>query len=245
MAAYAPVDLGDMLEAAVSGEVQLTVRSAFEPPAAQRRAAAAGGAADGGWWWGFVVPAWAEGWQPAAAVLGAAAFRPCEYGGHPRQLVVAEPWHLRRLDLRVPAPSVPSASGGAYCPLLWTSQERIYSLATHPSDGFGVVVATEKSVVVLDARYTRRPLLRYSLPSSFRVAPPQVLAVLRHHARLPPGEAGAADASYYGAFMDAAPDFAPPPIHPTAAARKRPLFDADDARPLRRRGAVFSLEKHE
>jgi hypothetical protein len=57
-------------------------------------------------------------------------------------------------------------------------------------------------------------------------------------------EAGAADASY-GAFMDAAPDFAPPPIHSTAAARKRPLFDADDARPLRRRGAVFSLEKHE
>ena len=56
-------------------------------------------------------------------------------------------------------------------------------------------------------------------------------------------EAGAADASYYGAFMDAAPDFAPPPINPTAATRKRPLFDADDARPLRRRGAVFSLEK--
>ena len=56
-------------------------------------------------------------------------------------------------------------------------------------------------------------------------------------------EADAADASYYGAFMDAAPDFAPPPINPAAAARKRPLLDADDARPLRRRGAVFSLEK--
>lgn len=57
----------------------------------------------------------------------------------------------------------------------------------------------------------------------------------------PPRRTEADDDATYGALLDAAPDFAPPPVKPTAVARKRPLFDADDARPLRRRGAVFSL----
>jgi hypothetical protein len=90
------------------------------------------------------------------ATVGSPHWWSCTYGPHPKQIILAEQASLGIVDTRSPGGTTSLLSDSAS---QWKTSDLITALKPHPHNPMECVVATSNTVMVVDVRMKREPML--------------------------------------------------------------------------------------